>query len=179
MTESEICGRISDFSVREMLYLICLSRRTGTLLVRDGTDHGRIDFFNGTIVRASVSSGFSNVGDLLVRSGAITPEQLEEGLRQQRAEGGRMPLGRLLIRLGSATEAEVRSALREQVEEVAQTLLGWRQGEYQLVATVASPDDEFVQDISDVLLAANLNIHALIQADRVLVAEGLDRPETT
>jgi uncharacterized protein DUF4388 len=171
VTESELCGRIRDFPVREMLFLICLSRRTGTLLLRDGGTQGRVDFFNGTIVRATVSSGFSNVGNLLMRSGAVTEAQLEQALRLQRAQGTRVPIGRVLIRLGCASEPQVRSALREQVEEVTQALLGLKDGEYQLVATIALPEDEFVQDIPDVLLAANLNIHTLLQADRVLLPE--------
>jgi hypothetical protein len=168
--EAELGGRLTDFPVREILFLVCMSRRTGTLLLRNGSDQGRLEFVNGTIVRSSVSSGFTNIGNLLVRRGAITSSQLAEGLRAQREGGGRLPLGRVLIRLGHAQEPEVRSALREQVEEVAQALLSWREGEYHLLAGLPPPQDDIAQDIPDVLLAASLNIHLMVEADRLRTA---------
>jgi len=54
------------------------------------------------------------LGDLLVRMGRITPEQLEQGLRAQRAAGVR--IGEALVQMGAASWKDVEEGLRIQSE---------------------------------------------------------------
>ena len=54
------------------------------------------------------------IGDLLVRMGKITQQQLEAGLRAQRATGVR--IGEALVQLKATTWADVEEALRVQTE---------------------------------------------------------------
>src|SRR5437899_11342012 len=56
----------------------------------------------------------SRLGDLLVAGGLITAEQLEEGLKYQRAKGGR--LGGCLIKLGHISEDVLHSVLTRQFD---------------------------------------------------------------
>ena len=53
----------------------------------------------------------ARLGDLLVRDGLVTPEQLEEALKVQKKTGGR--LGKVVIQLGYASEIDVTAALAE------------------------------------------------------------------
>ena len=53
------------------------------------------------------------LGDLLIKSGTITMEQLEAGLRKQRESGKR--LGQTLIDLGYTTEDSLAVALADQL----------------------------------------------------------------
>ena len=55
----------------------------------------------------------SKLGDVLVRSGAITKEQLKHALRQQKTH--KMPLGQLLIKLGYLSDEVMRQALSLQL----------------------------------------------------------------
>ena len=54
------------------------------------------------------------LGDLLVRMGKVTQEQLERGLRDQRATGTR--IGEALVQLGFATWKDIQEALQIQTE---------------------------------------------------------------
>lgn len=54
------------------------------------------------------------LGDLLVRMGKITPEQLEKGLRAHRATGVR--IGEALVQMGATTWKAVEEAMRIQSE---------------------------------------------------------------
>jgi len=54
------------------------------------------------------------LGEVLVRSGAITQEQLQEALRQQK-NGQKERLGRLLITLGFVKDETMRQALSTQL----------------------------------------------------------------
>ncbi len=163
--DSEICGRLHDMSVREVLKLLCLSRRTGTLHLSDGSESGRVDFHRGTILRAYTSSQFSNLGEVLVRIGIVTPGQIDEALRQQRSASERLPLGRLLIQFGSATPQDVASAMRIQVEEVIQRMIDWRSGEYWFEIGSTPVEMEITQDVMDILLEVNLSIQARLLDD--------------
>jgi len=53
------------------------------------------------------------MGQLLVKQGAITSEQLEEALKHQRTSGGNMLLGEVLQKLGYCTEEQIMAALAE------------------------------------------------------------------
>ncbi len=57
--------------------------------------------------------GRKQLGDLLVESGKISPEQLEEALARQRANGE--PLGQLLVDSGFITETDLLKMLAEQL----------------------------------------------------------------
>ena len=54
------------------------------------------------------------LGEVLVRGGAITQEQLHEALKQQKS-GHKQRLGRLLIKLGFVTDETMRQALSTQL----------------------------------------------------------------
>jgi dTDP-4-amino-4,6-dideoxygalactose transaminase len=56
----------------------------------------------------------AKLGDALVRSGAITPEQLEHALTQQKTTKER--LGQLLVKLNYVTEDVLRKAISQQLD---------------------------------------------------------------
>ncbi len=57
----------------------------------------------------SMNFRFKSIGDILKERGLITPDQLREGLEQQKSSG--LPLGQLLINLGYVTEEELFKSL--------------------------------------------------------------------
>src|SRR3989338_3267639 len=58
-------------------------------------------------------AGYQRLGEILLRQGLLTSEQLEKAIDVQKKEGGR--LGEVLIRLGMIKEQEVVSALGSQL----------------------------------------------------------------
>jgi hypothetical protein len=62
---------------------------------------------------ASVELPWSRLGELLIERGALSPEQLELALEEQRRRGDR--LGHALVALGFVSEAELMATLLEQV----------------------------------------------------------------
>jgi len=61
---------------------------------------------------ATAAAGGERLGDLLVRAGLITPDQLQKALLEQRATGHR--LGFLLVRMGLVEETEITKMLARQ-----------------------------------------------------------------
>jgi len=62
------------------------------------------------------------IGDILVDSGVITPEQLTKALEWQRRTRDR--LGRVLVELDMASERQIADALAEQRKVIAAELTG-------------------------------------------------------
>ncbi|MDH3456037.1 MAG: type II secretion system protein GspE, partial [Gemmatimonadota bacterium] len=61
---------------------------------------------------ATAAAGIERLGDLLVREGLITREQLLQALEQQRGSG--MRLGYMLVKLGMVQEIEITKMLARQ-----------------------------------------------------------------
>jgi len=61
---------------------------------------------------ATAAAGIERLGDLLVREGLITREQLQKALEEQRASG--MRLGYVLVKLGIVQEIEITKMLARQ-----------------------------------------------------------------
>jgi len=104
-------GVITAMQLREALRLQTASAtylQLGQVLVREKylTEAALAQVLDGDGKR-------SRLGDVLVRSGAITDEQLQHGLRQQGKH--KMPLGRLLIKLGYISDERMRQALAQQL----------------------------------------------------------------
>lgn len=181
MTNIEISGRIQDFPLAEVLRHISLTRRSGTLHLRNSRHNGQIEFREGSILRARTSTGYRDIGTLLLRNGALSHAQFEQALLGRDGPAQKTLLGKALIALGLVTPRDVRAAMREQVEEVLTDLLGWGSGSFAFQCAPPCREDDIAQDVSEVLLEANL-LSALLENRRSKSGQGgpgvaLDEPD--
>ena len=123
-------GTIKDFGLSDIFQLIGIQRKTGILTLENSEDTVTVHFFEGQIVGADTR--LRNLEDLLggvlVRTGRITDEQLQEALRVQKKTLQR--LGYLLVQSGFISENDLREALRVQVTQIVYRLFRWREGSY-------------------------------------------------
>ncbi len=112
----------------DVLQLLALGRKSGCLSVVDGEAQGRIFLDLGQVSFASVANRRDRLGDMLVKSGRITREQLDAATEQQR--NSKRQLGRILVDTGSIDRAEVEKFIRIQVQEAVYFLFTWKQGAF-------------------------------------------------
>ena len=93
-------GTLKVFSLTDIFQMLGLQRKTGVLKVDGEDDTITISFLGGSVVAAeSTARRLDNrLGNLLIRAGYVTNEQLERVLVVQRETQQRM--GFLLIREG-------------------------------------------------------------------------------
>jgi len=72
-----IKGSLKEASLTDVIQLLFMGRRTGCLSVADRQRHGSVFFEEGWIIYAAIVNRRDRLGDLLVRSGRITAEQLQ------------------------------------------------------------------------------------------------------
>src|SRR5690554_5255585 len=120
-------GPVRELALSDLLQLLFLSRRTGSLVVRDESGDRAVvlELNTGALTGASTTSPETKLGQLLVGSGRATAGQIEAALGEQRQSPGTR-LGEILVRTGAVREAVIRRHLQLQVEEAVFDLLRWK-----------------------------------------------------
>ena len=144
----QLQGNLTEFSLPNVLQLVKMSAKTGTLTLRCEERWGRLYFRSGHIYYAFVDPQVMPLGERLVRSGAITPRQLEEGLGAQRAGPESTRLGTVLEQLGFIDRGTLAEAIGDQIEEAAFDLLGWLEGEFEFLGDAPPADEDIVLELT-------------------------------
>jgi len=105
---------------------------TGRIIFRRGTTEMVIHVESGRPVFASSNLAHDRMGELLLREGKITAEQLARCRDLVRDTGRRM--GEILVERGFLKRRELLPAVRRHVEDIIYSLFAWDQGEYRIVA---------------------------------------------
>jgi hypothetical protein len=74
---------LTGFPLADVLFVIALEARTGELFLESGNNIGSVIFHKGAILQA-YSPYSRAIGDLLVEGGIISETELLDGLRQQK-----------------------------------------------------------------------------------------------
>jgi hypothetical protein len=123
-------GTLKDFSITEIIQLIGQQLKTGILTIRASKKLVEIHFVDGGIVHV-----FSNyrgrkdlTGEILVKAGIITEEQLERVLEIQK----RAPkyLGEILVELQLLRTEDVLKVISTQIYETIYDLFWWEDGTF-------------------------------------------------
>src|SRR5712691_3663823 len=111
-----IKGSLKEASLADVLQLLTLGGKSGCLSVADRNQFGYIYFDKGRINYASIVNRRDRLGDILVKAGKITQEQLEAAIERQSHERGKR-IGEILVEQGSITRAALEAHMRLQIEE--------------------------------------------------------------
>ena len=134
-----IQGSIEEAGLPDVLQLLALGRKTGCLVVIDGTMmQGQIFLDDGRVSYATVSNRPDRLGDMLLKSGRITRQQLDQAVAEQTRSSGHQ-IGRILVDAGSIDRAELEQFIRFQVEEAVYFLFTWKQGTFSFTSDRLPP----------------------------------------
>ena len=122
-----IKGSLKEASLADVLQLLALGQKTGCLTVTDRMNLGYIYFDRGHIVYASIVNRRDRLGDILLKNGRITNEQLGAAIEQQANERERR-LGEILIMQGAITQGDLERYIQMQIEEAVYYLFTWTRG---------------------------------------------------
>ncbi len=142
-----IKGSLKEASLPDVIQLLTLGRRTGCLAVADRQNFGYIYFDEGRITYASIVNRRDRLGDILVKNGRITPEQLQEAVDRQAADRG-LKLGQILVDTGALPRSELEDYMRLQIEEAVYYLFTWGSGTFNFEAGVRPEREDFLVRIN-------------------------------
>jgi tetratricopeptide (TPR) repeat protein len=124
-----IKGSLKEASLADVCQLLALGLKTGCLSIADKSRFGQIYFDRGRINYARVVNRRDRIGDLLVRDGLLSQEQLTSALELQAAEPDKK-LGQILTSRGFMTEQDLTLYIRLQIEEAIYHLFTWSRGNF-------------------------------------------------
>jgi len=120
-------GTINEFSVADVLQLICQQQKSGVLSVEHKGQKEEIHLEEGKIVSAGPAK--YKLGEILVRAHKLSPEDLQRALHKQQ-ETYEL-LGEILVKQGSITPDCLERAINNQIYETLYDVFQWKEGTYQ------------------------------------------------
>lgn len=152
MSNTKIAGRLETFSPLHLIRLLQNARVTGRL--EFARPNQRVSLFveRGESVYCTTSGNRLQLGEILVRHGAVRKEVVALALALQADDPGKR-IGRILVESGSVTEEQVIHALATAQRQILCEVLLWREGTFQFVeGEVAAHEDVRIELDADRLI---------------------------
>ncbi len=147
---------VRAFPLADVLGLLHGARKSGFLFFIQGDEAKSIYLHGGEVVFATSNQRVDRIGSCLVRSGAISLDQLREA---ERHFSPPERFGKVLVERGFLTPRELWSGVKHQVEEIVRSLFSYTEGTVHFWEGNVQPD----------------NVVRLALPTRRLVSEGLAR----
>jgi hypothetical protein len=132
-------GNLKDFTTTQLLNLINLARKTGTLTV-EGAELAQISFQDGKLIYAEMGTQTGSLAQVLQRSGKLTSEQSRfiESKFQGKSD---KQLGHRLIQSKLVTQHDIIQSIRQHVLDIVYKLFTWAEGNFQFEANKMPSDN--------------------------------------
>jgi hypothetical protein len=139
-------GNLRDFSTTQLLNLINLAKKTGTLLVDGPSQAAQLSFRNGKLIYAQLGQEDGNLTSILHKAGKLTDDQARV-LRERAASSSDKELGLLLINAGYVSQTDILLSIRAHVLDIVYRLITWAEGAFRFDQNVVPGDDRITVPI--------------------------------
>jgi hypothetical protein len=133
-------GNLRDFSVTQLLNLINLARKTGTLTLEGPDAIAWVSFREGKLIYAQIGNEDGSLTGILTKAGKISGKQAKV-IRTHATEKSDKELGLLLINAGYLSQQDILASLNEYILEIVYQLFTWIEGLFRFDADVLPPDE--------------------------------------
>jgi hypothetical protein len=120
-------GNLRDFTVTQLLNLINLARKTGTLIIEGPNETARVAFREGKLSFAQYGEEETGLAAILHRNKKISQSQFGI-LRERTAQMTDKELGLLLINAGYLNQDDILNSLQTYFTDVVRRLFTWVEG---------------------------------------------------
>jgi len=135
-------GDIAAIAIENIFQLFDFAALTGKLEVQSTDNSGVFYFRKGMLIHGLLRINQRRIGQILLDSGLITEQQLEECLQLHEQTGGRQRFGQMLVEKGYAEPYALDKSLLRQVKEAFFTTLSWNEGFFRYYPNqMPSPDE--------------------------------------
>ena len=133
-------GNLRDFTITQLLNLINLARKTGTLVIEGPTEAARVAFRDGKLSFAQYGQEDVGLSAILLRNNKISQNQYKI-LRERTAQMTDKELGLLLINAGYLSQEDILTSLQGYFVEVIRRLFTWVEGFFRFEQESPFPGD--------------------------------------
>jgi len=120
-------GNLRDFTFSQLLNLINLAAKTGTLVIEGSSDIARVFFRDGKLSYAQIGAEDSGLAAILQRTNRISTSQYRILAERARMMSDK-ELGLLLINAGYLSQQDILDSLTQYIVEVVRQVFTWVEG---------------------------------------------------
>ncbi len=133
-------GNLRDFTVTQLLNLINLAQKTGTLVVDGPSEQAYISFRGGKLAYARVGQEDGSLATVLHKANKLTVNQYR-AIVERAGNITDKELGLLLINAGYLSQEDILANLQGYFTEVVRRLFTWVEGFFRFEGEMMPPDD--------------------------------------
>lgn len=134
-------GNLRDFTITQLLNLINLAHKTGTLVLEGPTETAQVAFREGKLAYASLGNEDNSLASILHRENKLTASQYKAILKRADHLNDK-ELGLLLINAGYVSQEDVLSSLQQYFIDVVRRLFTWVEGVFRFENDMLPPEDK-------------------------------------
>lgn len=157
-------GNLSDFTVTQILNLVNLARKTGTLVIEGPGEAARVAFREGKLAYTQIGKEDGSLAAVLFHSKKISPAQYRV-LKDRANQVTDKELGLLLINAGVITQQEVIASLQQYYASVVRRIFAWSQGVFHFENDMLAPADKIPvrMDLENLIIEGSRQLRELEQ----------------
>lgn len=134
-------GNLRDFPITQILNLINLARKTGTLVIEGPGEVARLVFRDGKLAYAELGQEDNCLASVLHRNRKVTAGQYRI-LKERASHMSDKELGLLLVNAGYVSQQDVIASLQQYAMAVVRRLYAWVEGAFFFDANRGQPEDK-------------------------------------
>ncbi len=174
-------GNLRDFSTTQLLNLINLAGKTGTLAIYEsvktgekdavggdkmapGKERARVSFKMGKLIAAALGGQDGNLVSVLNKAGKLTDDQARI-IRERARNTSDKALALLLINANYVTQRDVVGSIQQHTLDAVYNLLGWDEGPFRFEDNLLPPSDRILVpiDLENVIIEGARRIKEIEQ----------------
>ena len=140
-------GNLRDFTITQLLNLINLARKTGTLIIENPRDMVFVSFREGKLAFSQLGKNDNGLATILYRAKKISPAQ-HKLINARTANMSDKELGLLLINANYISQNDILASLESEFVGNLRRLFTWVEGLFRFENDVLPPDGKITLRIS-------------------------------
>jgi len=140
-------GNLRDFTITQLLNLINLAHKTGTLVVEAPADRILVSFRDGKLAYAQQGDDDNSLATVLFRANKLTAAQ-HRTLKERAGRMSDKELGLLLINANYINQQDILSSLQSHFLAIVNRLFTWVEGLFRFENDLLPPDDKIIVRIN-------------------------------
>jgi hypothetical protein len=133
-------GNLRDFTITQLLNLINLARKTGTLVVDGPSEQAYVSFREGKLAYTRVGQDDGSLAAVLHKANKLTVNQYR-AIVERAGKITDKELGLLLINAGYLSQEDILANLQGYFTESIRRLFTWVEGSFRFEGEMMPPDD--------------------------------------
>jgi hypothetical protein len=125
-----LSGNLIETPFSDVIAVLRQQKATGTLICGTGTDEKSLYVKNGNIIFATSKDERDRLGEIMVKHGMVTRDQLERALKLHQNSAGLKKIGAIFVENGFVSPKDLFNGLKIQVRAIIHSLFILTEGKY-------------------------------------------------